>query len=113
LEDETMIEPTKCEICGESMPEGEEMFKFHGYSGPCPKPMLSIEQKRIQDNNKYGLIKLPCYWTADEEGNWETSCGKLHCIIEGTPKENSMAYCCYCGKGLTEIPYQEPIYDND
>jgi hypothetical protein len=18
------------------MPEGEEMFKFHGYSGPCP-----------------------------------------------------------------------------
>ena len=20
------------------MPEGEEMFKFHGYSGPCPGP---------------------------------------------------------------------------
>jgi NTP pyrophosphatase (non-canonical NTP hydrolase) len=27
-----------CEICGEPMPAGEEMFKFHGYSGPCPKP---------------------------------------------------------------------------
>lgn len=27
-----------CELCGEPMPEGEEMFKFHGYSGPCPKP---------------------------------------------------------------------------
>ena len=22
------------------MPEGEEMFKYHGYSGPCPKPPL-------------------------------------------------------------------------
>lgn len=29
-----------CEICGEPMPEGEDMFKFHGYSGPCPKPPL-------------------------------------------------------------------------
>lgn len=30
----------KCEICGELMPEGEEMFLYHGYSGDCPKPPL-------------------------------------------------------------------------
>ena len=30
----------KCELCGEPMPPGEEMFKYHGYSGPCPKPPL-------------------------------------------------------------------------
>lgn len=29
-----------CELCGELMPEGESMFKFHGYSGACPKPPL-------------------------------------------------------------------------
>lgn len=29
-----------CELCGEPMPPGETMFKFHGYSGPCPKPPL-------------------------------------------------------------------------
>lgn len=29
-----------CQICGEPMPEGEEMFNYHGYSGPCPKPPL-------------------------------------------------------------------------
>lgn len=28
---------SNCELCGEPMPEGEEMFKYHGYSGPCPK----------------------------------------------------------------------------
>lgn len=27
-----------CDLCGEPMPPGEEMFKYHGYSGPCPKP---------------------------------------------------------------------------
>jgi hypothetical protein len=32
-----------CEICGQSMPEGESMFKFHGYSGNCPTPP---QQKR-------------------------------------------------------------------
>ena len=29
-----------CELCGEPMPPGEEMFRFHGYSGTCPKPLL-------------------------------------------------------------------------
>jgi hypothetical protein len=28
----------KCELCGEPMPPGEEVFRYHGYSGPCPKP---------------------------------------------------------------------------
>ena len=25
-----------CELCGEPMPADEQMFKYHGYSGPCP-----------------------------------------------------------------------------
>lgn len=28
--------PGICVLCRKPMPEGEEMFKFHGYSGPCP-----------------------------------------------------------------------------
>lgn len=27
-----------CGICGEPMPPGEQMFKYHGFSGPCPVP---------------------------------------------------------------------------
>lgn len=30
----------RCTLCGEPMPEGETMFKFHGFSGPCPAPAL-------------------------------------------------------------------------
>lgn len=34
-----MTLPT-CSLCGEPMPAGEEMFKFHGFSGSCPKPPI-------------------------------------------------------------------------
>lgn len=36
---EKVNEIATCELCGEPMP-GEEMFNYHGYSGPCPKPPL-------------------------------------------------------------------------
>jgi hypothetical protein len=35
-----MSDKIACELCGEPMPEGEQMFKYHGYSGNCPKPPL-------------------------------------------------------------------------
>jgi hypothetical protein len=44
---------SNCTICGEEMPQGEEMFKFHGYSGPCPKPPLpkpETELDRLRKN---------------------------------------------------------------
>jgi hypothetical protein len=28
--------PGICNVCRQPLPPGEEMFKFHGYSGPCP-----------------------------------------------------------------------------
>lgn len=37
---DTVIPEGHCEICGAPMPEGETMFRFHGYSGPCPLPPL-------------------------------------------------------------------------
>ena len=46
-----------------------------------------------------------CQWTLEEicEGTWETSCGQVFLLVEGTPKDNGMQYCCYCGKTLTEL----------
>jgi hypothetical protein len=41
-----MANTTVCEICGEPMPPGEEMFKFHGYSAPCPKPPKATNSGR-------------------------------------------------------------------
>lgn len=31
---------SNCELCGHPLPAGEEMFKYHGFSGSCPEPAL-------------------------------------------------------------------------
>ena len=57
-----MNEQQKCELCGEPMPTGEEMFKFHGYSGPCPKPPLerptSSDHAKVTEEDR----KLAARW---------------------------------------------------
>lgn len=45
----------KCELCGEPMAEGEDMFKFHGYSGPCPKPPLP---RRNRDADEFHVLRI-------------------------------------------------------
>jgi hypothetical protein len=60
-----------CEICGEPMPPGEDVFKCHGYSGPCPKPPLLQPQPR--DHSPEALkrrldIRLNDYLSEMKEG---------------------------------------------
>lgn len=33
-----------CEVCGEPMDAGEEIFRYHGASGPCPKPPRPVDR---------------------------------------------------------------------
>lgn len=46
-----MTEKAICKLCGEPMPEGEEMFNYHGYSCDCPKPPLKKEKYEITDGH--------------------------------------------------------------
>ena len=48
-----------------------------------------------------------CVWAqADSDTDlWETSCCRSFCLNEGTPTENHMTWCCYCGKPLEEHPW--------
>lgn len=41
----------RCELCGEHMPRGEEMFKYHGHSGPCPEKKDSVESEPKTDTS--------------------------------------------------------------
>lgn len=52
--------PPTCSVCGEPMPPGEEVFKFHGYSGPCPKPPLagSIEKTGFDFSRALSHLKI-------------------------------------------------------
>ena len=47
---EPVSEQATCALCGEPMPAGEEMFKFHGYSGDCPKQPLPQEPLNLPDD---------------------------------------------------------------
>lgn len=42
-----------------------------------------------------------CLWNNDD-GCWETTCGNAFEINDGTPAENDMTYCCYCGGKIEE-----------
>jgi len=45
-----------------------------------------------------------CKWTHDEFADcWDTECGEAFCLMEGTPKDNKMKYCPYCGKQIVDI----------
>lgn len=42
-------DPALCQLCGHPMPAGEEMFNYHGYSGPCLGPPLQQAPTRTAE----------------------------------------------------------------
>lgn len=52
-----------------------------------------------------------CTWTEEDEGAyWSTGCGEEFTIIFGTPSQNRMNYCTFCGKLIMEV---EKIEEED
>ena len=50
---------------------------------------------------------IPCVWSEEYEGPWESACGHAFNIIEGGPAENGMKFCCFCGAPINAISYDE------
>lgn len=61
-----------CAICGEPMPPGEEMFKFHGYSGDCPAPPVS------RDTGHPLSAKLRARWQSNSSAVVDADGGIYH-----------------------------------
>jgi hypothetical protein len=54
--------------------------------------------------------KSTCQWHQDgdpDSETWATGCKQYFTIIEGTPTENHFKFCCYCGKPLEELPWED------
>lgn len=47
-----------------------------------------------------------CIWRENEDGYYETGCDNAFIIESGTPEDNHMAFCCYCGKPLESQNYE-------
>ncbi len=55
-------------------------------------------------------MKPKCTWTYyedDVQDYWATGCGELFCLNDGTPTDNKMKYCSYCGRLILEMPIPE------
>lgn len=52
-----------------------------------------------------------CHWDEDDTGVWATDCRHEFEINEGTPDDNGMKFCCYCGKPLVQRLLQEGTDD--
>jgi hypothetical protein len=58
-----------------------------------------------------------CHWLQDgdeDSDKWAASCGRHRYfqLNDGTPTDNRMTHCCYCGKPLVEVPI-EPEDNHD
>lgn len=63
-----------------------------------------FDKSDVRDLRKVAAeLTKRCEWKSDEDGNWHTSCNEIYIIIEGTPTENSMRFCCYCGGAISEV----------
>src|ERR1700759_3541573 len=56
--------------------------------------------------------KPRCTWKQWEGGQYETQCGEVFEFTNDGIKENSAAYCQYCGGVIIEVPYREPEIDH-
>jgi len=44
-----------------------------------------------------------CTWEQDlYHDAWKTECGGLFQVMNGTPRENGMLFCPYCGRAIDE-----------
>lgn len=50
-----------------------------------------------------------CIWKQDGVGEeaWDTTCQNRFSLSDGTPSENYMKFCCYCGGVLMEQVAEE------
>jgi hypothetical protein len=56
-----------------------------------------------------------CEWAQEDESSdaWDTGCGRTFLINDGTPSENGMRYCCFCGKTLIGVPFEQENSGNE
>lgn len=45
-------------------------------------------------------METSCVWTRDDDGVFNTQCKNSFFLEEGTPEDNRMGFCCYCGNRL-------------
>jgi len=78
-----MIESIEVSVTGEASAEDNTVLVDY------------TELKKLVDS-----VNPDCGWEKEESGAYLTECDNIFIITEGTPGDNQMEYCCYCGGKL-------------
>lgn len=99
-----------CKICGEPMPKGEEMFFYHGLSGPCPKPPLpekpqisELEQVKLERDKWKSEYENLCKFANQYEAERDTLAARVKSLEEALV---------YIARLASSGPYIEQRFDN-
>ena len=90
----------RCELCGEPMPDGEEMFRLHGYSGPCPKPPKPRDRRA---ESALKDLRIAVFKALPETG-WDGHASD--CATHNDPAYPNGE--CDCGAEASEVRLQKP-----
>jgi hypothetical protein len=76
---------------------------FNEFEALC-KEFFTEKGREGEEKRMDNIYKDYCLWTQEDDWSdlsmWNTSCGEGYMINDGTPRENKMNYCCFCGKKL-------------
>ncbi len=62
------------------------------------------ENKQTATASSIKSSGLLCGWMPEDEDSdsFQTDCGEMFILNEGTPTDNGMKFCCYCGKQIDD-----------
>jgi hypothetical protein len=99
-------------------PEQEPLFVVEGGELRPLRPALLNEGDKLYTHPPRREAKQEqpgrpneCHWYQDgdeDSDKWAASCGRHRYfqLNDGTPTDNRMTHCCYCGKPLVEVPIE-------
>ena len=81
------------------------LIDIYGKCEPSPSD-VSMTQDVLTDVKTGQSVEIEtCSWIQEDDPEicyWKTRCGNSFYFTEGTPADNRMKYCCYCGKLLKQ-----------
>jgi hypothetical protein len=92
----------------------EALEELNGWQSLAP-PLASQAGRQAAINLRAALEQPEqpneCHWYQDgdeDSDKWAASCGRHRYfqLNDGTPTDNRMTHCCYCGKPLVEVPIE-------
>jgi hypothetical protein len=64
---------------------------------------LACLRLKLVDGDRLKVHPGTCQWEESLDDVWETSCGRIFSLTDGSPAENDMRFCYHCGKTLVVV----------